>query len=342
MSTRPDPLYDMTHRGYVPPVPEGIRRPLWSVMIPVYNGAGDLAQSLGSVLAQDPGPDVMQIEVVDDVSTRDDPEAAVRSMAGDRVAFFRQPVNLGHARNFNTCAARSRGRLVHILHADDWVAPGFYAAMGALLAAEPKAGAAFCRHAVVGPDGATQRVSPQERSEPGLIEGWLPRIAAELRLQPPAMVVRREAYEALGAFDVRMPSCGEDWEMWVRLAVRYPTAFHPEVLAFYQDSAGSLTKRAVRSGQNIRDVRKATAIARSYLPAGTARRANDQAKRSWARWGLHWAWQLMEGGDYAAARISLREAVLCSRAPEILRQAAQLSLYGIRKAARERWRRSGA
>lgn len=342
MSTRPDPLFDMTHRGHVPPVPQGTCRPLWSVMIPVYNGAGDLARSLGSVLAQDPGPDVMQIEVVDDVSTRDDPEAVVRSMAGDRVAFVRQPANVGHARNFNTCVARSRGRLVHILHADDWVAPGFYTAMGALLDAEPLANAAFCRHAVIGPHGTTQRVSPLERPEPGIIADWLPRIAAGLCLQPPAMVVRREAYEALGAFDMRMPSCGEDWEMWVRLAVRAPTAFHPEVLAFYQDSAGSLTKRAVRSGQNIRDVRQATAITRTYLPAGAPRRANDLARRSWAHWGLYWAWQLIEGRDYAAARISLREALLCSHAPEILRQAAKLTLYGMRKAARERWRHSDA
>ena len=42
-------------------------RPLWSVMIPTYNPRADyLEETLWSVLKQDPGPDQMQIEVVDD------------------------------------------------------------------------------------------------------------------------------------------------------------------------------------------------------------------------------------------------------------------------------------
>ena len=37
-------------------------------MIPTFNCAGHLGEALRSVLAQAPGPDVMQIEVVDDAS----------------------------------------------------------------------------------------------------------------------------------------------------------------------------------------------------------------------------------------------------------------------------------
>ena len=78
----------------IPPVAPG-PRPLWSVMIPTYNCAGYLRETLASVLAQDPGPEAMQIEVVDDASTRDDPEAVVREFGGSRVGFFRQPENVG-------------------------------------------------------------------------------------------------------------------------------------------------------------------------------------------------------------------------------------------------------
>ena len=49
----------------IAPVPEWGRRPLWSVMIPTFNSAKYLRETLGSVLAQDPGPERMQIEVVD-------------------------------------------------------------------------------------------------------------------------------------------------------------------------------------------------------------------------------------------------------------------------------------
>ncbi|HEV2736566.1 MAG TPA: glycosyltransferase, partial [Longimicrobiaceae bacterium] len=99
-----------THRAEIPPVPAGEPRPLWSVMVPTYDCAAYLRRALESVLAQDPGPGAMQIEVVDDRSTRDDPEAVVREVGGGRVAFYRQARNVGHVGNFETCLLRSRGR----------------------------------------------------------------------------------------------------------------------------------------------------------------------------------------------------------------------------------------
>jgi GT2 family glycosyltransferase len=72
----------------ITPVPEGVHRPFWSVMIPTYNCANYLAQTLESVLAQDPGPERMQIEVIDDCSTKDDPEAVVREIGKGRVSFL--------------------------------------------------------------------------------------------------------------------------------------------------------------------------------------------------------------------------------------------------------------
>jgi glycosyltransferase involved in cell wall biosynthesis len=54
------------YRAIIPPIPDGTPRPLWSVMIPTYNCANYLRETLASVLAQDPGFEIVQIEVVDD------------------------------------------------------------------------------------------------------------------------------------------------------------------------------------------------------------------------------------------------------------------------------------
>jgi glycosyltransferase involved in cell wall biosynthesis len=109
-------------------------------MIPSHDCAPYLRETLASVLAQDPGPDRMQIEVVDDGSP-DDPRAVVDELGRGRVDFFRQSRNVGHVANFHTCVERSRGRLVHLLHGDDCVRDGFYAAMERLLEREAGAGA---------------------------------------------------------------------------------------------------------------------------------------------------------------------------------------------------------
>src|SRR3954452_4019788 len=95
-------------------------RPFWSVMIPTYNCAKYLAQTLTSVLAQDPGPKIMQIEVIDDHS-QDDPATIVAEVGRGRIAFHQQPGNVGHIRNFDTCLQRAKGRIVHLLHGDDFV-----------------------------------------------------------------------------------------------------------------------------------------------------------------------------------------------------------------------------
>src|SRR5918912_1129900 len=110
------------HRSYrveILPVPEGTVRPFWSVMIPTYHCARFLRQTLESVLAQDPGSESMQIEVVDDGSTLDDPEKVVKDVGQGRVAFYRQPQNVGHTKNFETCLKRARGKVVHLMHGDD-------------------------------------------------------------------------------------------------------------------------------------------------------------------------------------------------------------------------------
>lgn len=248
-----------SHRATIESVPAGVDRPLWSVMIPTYNCARYLSKTLESVLEQAPGPELMQIEVVDDCSSLDDPAAVVRDVGGGRVRFFRQEQNQGHVRNFATCLQRSRGQLVHLLHGDDWVQPGFYAAMAAAFATAPEVGLATCRHLYAEADGHWFGISRLRQEQHGVWPTALHELAMHADVQTPSVVVRRDCYERLGGFDDRLRST-EDYEMWVRIAAHYPVWYEPECLAVYRFHGGSNTARDSVNSENLRDLHRAIAI----------------------------------------------------------------------------------
>ena len=110
------------------------QRPKWSVVIPTYNCAKYLKDCLNSVLNQDPGLEQMEIIVVDDCSTEDNPKLVVDELGKDRIRFFQQKTNVGKSKNYATGLNMSRGRFVHLLHGDDTVDSGFYDQMEQLFA----------------------------------------------------------------------------------------------------------------------------------------------------------------------------------------------------------------
>lgn len=318
---------DYPFRATIPPVTGGAARPLWSVMIPTYHCARYLRETLMRLLAQDPSPELMQIEVIDDCSTTDDPAAVVAEVGQGRVQFFRQPQNVGHIRNFETCLRRAHGRLVHLLHGDDYVLPGFYERMQSAFAQNPAIGAAFCRQIFMDEDGHWHAISPVEQGESGVLDNALERLALEQRIMTPSIVVRRSVYEHLGGFDRRLV-CAEDWEMWVRIAAHYPIWYQVEPLAVYRMHSGSNTGRHVRSGADARYNCLAIEIFRAYLPAASANRIARQARETYARSALRTAAQLCARRDGMTMLAQVREALRCHRSLRILWEAGRVMLKG--------------
>jgi glycosyltransferase involved in cell wall biosynthesis len=276
-------------------------------MIPTYNCAGFLAETLRAVLAQDPGPEAMQIEVVDDASNKDDPASVVAEVGRGRVAFHRQAKNVGHIANFDTCLRHSRGEIVHLLHGDDLVLPGFYASLQRGFDAVPGLGAAFCRPTYIDSASRVLSAAPSEAKASGLLADAIPRLAEEQRIMTPSIVVRRAVYEALGGFDRRLV-CSEDWEMWVRIAARYPIWYEPQSLALYRMHDDSNTGRHVRSAADMAFTRVAIDIFQDYLPVDVARKTVAKARATYARTAIGNAAQLLKRRDWIGAFNQYREA----------------------------------
>jgi glycosyltransferase involved in cell wall biosynthesis len=284
-------------------------------MIPTYDCAGYLEQTLTSVLAQAPSPDDMEIVVVDDGS-RDDPEAVVRRVGQGRVSFVRQPVNLGPQANFTDCVRRAAGHWVHILHGDDMVRPGFYAAIRRGAERAPSAQAAFCRVITIDEGSGWIELSEREQAAPGLIPDLVERLAVYNHIMFPSIVVRRSAYEQLGGFHPDLFHAA-DWDMWKRIASSFPVWYEPEALALYRLHTLSDTSRLMRTGANIRDARHAIRIAAAYLPAGRAHVLSRCALLYHALYAIEVAHERRRRGDWPAVRAQLFEALACSRSPRV-------------------------
>jgi glycosyltransferase involved in cell wall biosynthesis len=300
---------------------------MWSVMIPTYNCAKYLPETLNSVLAQDPGSAQMQIEVVDDGSM-DCPRAVVEKLGRGRIKFHGHERNVGHVRNFEECLKRARGRLVHLLHGDDYVRGGFYAKMEVAFSSDPQIGAAFCRQIIMDADGHWQSISNLEQPTNGLYENALARLATEQRVLTPAVVVKREVYEQLGGFDERL-LCAEDWEMWVRIAAHYSIWYEPEPLAVYRMHDYSNTGRHVRTGEDLVFTGRAIDLFRSHLPEQYAASWTRQARETYAKSGLWTAYTLLKGKDRQGANKVAREAFRLSQSPATFMHALRLVLKAV-------------
>jgi glycosyltransferase involved in cell wall biosynthesis len=305
---------------------EAGQRPFWSVMITVYDRIGNLARVLPSVLAQ--ADDDMQIEVLCDGG---DPErqraaaAEVVRLGGGRIGLHAPTERLGHPHIFNRALERARGEWVHILHDDDWLEPGFYSGLRAVIDAHPEAGAAFCQQRIAhqGAEANTPWISWVERETPGLIDDWLGRIAVECRLQFSAMAVRRCVYEALGGFCLDAGSAF-DWEMWIRIAAAHPVAFVPEVLANIGRDASAESSGLANSGAQVRDALTVIDLAAPLLPAERATALGAKARDRIAAYALEVAERCLERGDAAAALANLRAAMSGQPSPRTLRALTEL------------------
>jgi glycosyltransferase involved in cell wall biosynthesis len=278
-------------------------RPRWSVMIPTYNCARFLETTLQSVLAKAPRAEEMEIVVVDDCSTKDDPESVVRRVGRGRVSFTRNEKNLGASATFNRCLALSRGELVHILHGDDVALPDLYSKAELCFAASPECGAVASRVATIDTDGRWIELGrvmhPEDVTPLSLF--------TQNTMTAPAVMIRRAVVEKTGGFREDLVHSA-DWDLWKRISLVSRIEVLDEPLLLYRVHPGQDTGRLTRTGGNIRDMAHAIAVSRDYTSAPELLTALSAARRNVAQIAVRSAARFALAGDYQACLAQLRAA----------------------------------
>lgn len=126
--------------------------PKVTIGLPVFNGEKYLAQAIDSILAQT--FEDFELLISDNASTDGTPAICAHYATADaRVRYFRNPVNLGAAPNFNLLVPKGRGTYFKWAACDDLLEPEFLGACVDALDSHPDAVLSFSDSVVIDAEG---------------------------------------------------------------------------------------------------------------------------------------------------------------------------------------------
>jgi glycosyltransferase involved in cell wall biosynthesis len=232
----------------------GNRNIKFSVVIPAYNAAAFIADTLDSVRQQSYPP--FEVLVTNDGST-DDTAAVIASYAARYPEFSLQLASqpnkgIGGARNNGIL--RASGDFIAFLDADDRWYPDKLEQMARFFGAHPEADVVCHYEQEIAGDGVRRNLTYASISgDPYdclLFEGN--------RLSPSATVVRLTTVRAIEGFSERLDfNSAEDYEFWLRLARLGASFAHcPLVLGEYHRVVGCVTSRILYHHANVSNVIK--------------------------------------------------------------------------------------
>jgi glycosyltransferase involved in cell wall biosynthesis len=213
-----------------------------SAVIPLYNKARHIGRAIQSVLRQTHTD--FELIVVDDGST-DGSGDRVREHSDFRIRLIRQE-NAGVSAARNLGVASATASLVAFLDADDEWVPDFLETVLRLRSQFPAArvwGTAYAMQQSAGPFTPVRSVNTEV---PCLINFWAVSASAQ-PIHPSSMMVDKGALESAGGFHQTLIRL-EDTDMLIRMALRYPIAYWPDVKAIYHMDSDNRTDGYVYTG----------------------------------------------------------------------------------------------
>lgn len=210
-----------------------LERPLFSVVIPTYNCAQYLEQSVRSALDQTLPKEQVEVLVLDDGSADETPGLMRRF--GDRVRYVRLPHG-GVSKARNTGIQMARGTYVAFLDADDYWFPQRLERVLEVLRSEDRI---FVNTEYYFETGGKRWDAPFFRSRSFACMFQLnPRAQFEFALEENFIhtmsIVPRTALLEVGGYNERL-RYGEDWDLWLRLLeAGYAVRLAPEPCAVYR------------------------------------------------------------------------------------------------------------
>jgi len=193
------------------------------VAIPVYRRAAFIREAVESVVRQT-FPH-WNLVVCDNGPGGGSIQAAIEPFLADpRISYVATGRTLPLAENWTNAIRQGTAKYVALLNDDDRWSPDFLQDRVSRLEAVPMCGYAFGEWIEIDVDGRESSRAPYAFREGVLSRELLALWFTRQNIVPPSLLIRRSALETVGAaFDERWHYC--DWEMWARIAARYPAYY---------------------------------------------------------------------------------------------------------------------
>lgn len=204
---------------------------LISIVLPVYNGAKYLRESIDSVLAQTYTD--WELLIVDDCSTDETPDIAREYTQKDaRIQYYRNEQNLRLPRNLNKGFSLTKGDYLTWTSDDNLYHPTALERMHAALRSAPSAQFVFASCRIIDGEGKpVEQISVSQASKVYIIGS---------NSVGACFMYTRKAYEAVGDYDPDMILV-EDFDYWQRICMRFDFTVIEETLYDYRWHDGALT-----------------------------------------------------------------------------------------------------
>lgn len=217
------------------------------VIIPVYNGTPFVQRTLLGVINQTLRP--TQIIVVNDGSTDNTVEELEKIKAEHPHANIRiiNKKNGGHSSATNEGIRASTSDYIALVDADDLWAPTKLEKQMSVFqnSDDPKLGVVYADYVNIDPDDKPLPLFPTVKLDPnvkGRVFETLLKRGNLILGSNSAVLMKRQVFLDHGFFDENL-RCGEDWEMWIRIAQTYNYDFHPEVLTYIRRHPNALSNQ---------------------------------------------------------------------------------------------------
>lgn len=211
--------------------------PLFSVIIPLYNKQKDIAATLRSAFAQTVAD--FEVIVVNDGST-DDSEKEVLQFDDRRLVYIKTE-NRGVSQARNLAIEKASGKYIAFLDADDYWQPDHLETLLELITLHPQAGLYATNYRFIYPNGSLKNTNFKSLINDfrGVIDNVFKHSLRDRLMWTSCIAVKREVFDSVGVFNTSITlGAGEDTDMWIRIALKYPVAFTMKVTAHY-NLAGS-------------------------------------------------------------------------------------------------------